>query len=166
MWGAVQFQILLDAIADDLIARPGQNGQNVEIAAPVTEDSRAVKVGGLFVARKGLNTDSHDLIPVAVAQGAVAVVGERAPGNASCPVPYAQVKDAQQAIGRLAAAYYGYPSRQIVVIGVTGTDGKTTTTALIFHMLNAAGLKVGMISTVSAVIGNQELDTGFHVTTP
>src|SRR5450432_3564904 len=113
MWGAVQFQILLDAIADDLIARPDINGQNVEITAPVTEDSRAVKVGGLFVARKGPNTDAHDLIPAAVAQGAVAVVGERPPDNANCPVPYAQVKDAQQVTGRLAAAYYGYPSRQL-----------------------------------------------------
>src|SRR3990170_3386622 len=62
--------------------------------------------------------------------------------------------------------YYGYPARNLTVIGVTGTDGKTTTSTLIFEILKAAGLQAGMISTVSAQFGEQSIDTGFHVTTP
>jgi UDP-N-acetylmuramoyl-L-alanyl-D-glutamate--2,6-diaminopimelate ligase len=159
----VRFKDLLDAVANDLRSRPTAD---IEITAPISEDSRSIVPGSVFVARKGLNTDSHDLIPGAVEKGAIAVIGERPPDSVDCPVPYAQVSDAQQSIGRLAAAYYGYPSRQLVVIGITGTDGKTTTTNLIFSILKATGIKVGMVSTVSAVIGDQELPTGLHVTTP
>ena len=89
-----------------------------------------MKRGGMFVARKGQSFDSHTVIADAVAAGAVAIVGEHPPEQIVCPVPYAQVADAQQAIGFLAAAYYGFPSRSLIVIGVTGTDGKTTTTNL------------------------------------
>ena len=159
----MQFQQLLESISDRIVSHPGTDA---EISAPVVEDSRTVKRGGVFVARKGPNTDSHDLIGDAVRHGAAAVIGERPPDQLACSVPYAQVDDAQQAIGWLAAAYYDYPSRQLVVVGVTGTDGKTTTTNLIFSILKAAGVRVGMISTVSAVIGDEELPTGLHVTTP
>jgi UDP-N-acetylmuramoyl-L-alanyl-D-glutamate--2,6-diaminopimelate ligase len=76
------------------------------------------------------------------------------------------VPDSRLALGRLAAAWHGFPSRQLVLIGVTGTDGKTTTASLIHSILLAAGLKAGLISTVNAVIGDETLDTGFHVTTP
>jgi UDP-N-acetylmuramoyl-L-alanyl-D-glutamate--2,6-diaminopimelate ligase len=120
----------------------------------------------VFIARKGASIDGHDLIGAAVARGAAAVVGERPPDQVACPVPYAQVADAQHAIGPLAAAYYGYPSRQLVIVGVTGTDGKTTTTNLIFNILKTAGINAGMISTVSAIIGDEEMPTGLHVTTP
>src|SRR5258708_6234718 len=126
----MRFQSLLDAI--QVIARPAADA---EITAPISEDSRAVKPGGVFVARKGPYIDSHDLIGAAIAQGAVAVVGERAPESVNCAVPYAQVADSQDVIGPLASAYYDYPSRRMVVIGVTGTDGKTTTTNLIFSIL-------------------------------
>src|SRR3954468_8343065 len=159
----MRFYQLLDAVADSLKHRPEHD---VEITAPITEDSRAVSSGGVFVARKGPNTDAHDLISAAISNGAVAIVGERPPDQVACSVPYAQVADAQKAIGPLAAAYYDYPSRRMTIIGVTGTDGKTTTTNLIFSILRAAGIKVGMISTVSAVIGDEELPTGLHVTTP
>ncbi len=146
-----------------LIQRPVQD---VEISAPVAEDHRLIQAGGLFVARRGRSFDSHELIAAAIEAGAVAVVGERPREAVHCPVPYAQVENAQQVIGELAAAYYGHPSRQLTVIGVTGTDGKTTTTTLIFSILKAAGIKVGMISTVSAEIGDESLSTGLHVTTP
>ena len=143
-----------------------RQAQYAEVSAPVSEDTRDLKPGGVFVARKGQNADAHDLIGEAVARGAVAVVGERQPDQVKSPVPYAQVADAQKAIGPLSAAYYGYPSRRLTVIGVTGTDGKTTTTNLIFNILMAAHIKVGMISTVSAVIGDEDIPTGLHVTTP
>ncbi len=81
-------------------------------------------------------------------------------------VPYLQVRDSRLALAKLSAAFYGYPSRKMKVLGVTGTDGKTTTSTLIYQILRAAGFATGLISTVSALIGDQELDTGFHVTTP
>ncbi len=82
------------------------------------------------------------------------------------PVPYVQVENSRTALAYLAAAYFGHPARRLTVIGVTGTDGKTTTCNLIYNILRTAGLSSGMISTVNAVIGDQVLDTGFHVTTP
>ncbi len=140
--------------------------QDVEIGAPVTERVQDVQPGGVFVARAGATVDGHTLIGEAVARGAVAVIGERPAEVVACPVPYAVVPDGRAILGPLAEVYHAYPSRHLVVIGVTGTDGKTTTVTLIYHMLRAAGLRAGMISTVSAVLGDRELDTGLHVTTP
>jgi UDP-N-acetylmuramoyl-L-alanyl-D-glutamate--2,6-diaminopimelate ligase len=160
----MQFQRLLDALdARDVLHRPVADA---DVMSPVVEDHRAVQPGGLFVARKGESFDAHEVIEEAIARGAAAIVGERAPDAVKCSVPYAQVKDGQRAIGLLAAAFYDYPSRKLIVIGVTGTDGKTTTTALIFNILQTAGIRAGMISTVSAVIGDEEMPTGLHVTTP
>jgi UDP-N-acetylmuramoyl-L-alanyl-D-glutamate--2,6-diaminopimelate ligase len=159
----MQFSQLLDAIKPELMQVPEQDA---DITAPVVEDTRAIQPGSLFVARKGPNTDSHLLIGSAVAGGAVAVVGELPPEQVDCPVPYAQVTDGQKVVGPLASAYFGYPSRQLTVVGVTGTDGKTTTTNLIYNILKAAGIRVGMISTVNAVIGDETIPIGLHVTTP
>ncbi len=140
--------------------------RDVTITAPVSENAGAVEPGGIFLARRGASVDGHDLIAGAVARGAAAVVGERPPQAVTCPVPYAQVSDGRAALGPLAAAYYGHPSRRLAVIGVTGTDGKTTTSTLLYSILRAAGLRVGLVSTVNAVIGDETLDTGLHVTTP
>ena len=153
---------LLSAVPD-VITPPEED---VIIRAPVVEDSRAVEPGGVFVARTGLQADGHDFIPAAVERGAAAVVGERPPDVVSCPVPYVQVADAGRALAYLSAAYAGFPSRRLVMIGVTGTDGKTTTTSLIYSILKAAGLRAGMISTINAVLGDEERPTGLHVTTP
>jgi UDP-N-acetylmuramoyl-L-alanyl-D-glutamate--2,6-diaminopimelate ligase len=127
-------------------------------------DSRQVQPGNLFVALKGENTDGHQYIPSAIQQGAVAIVGTKV--RIKTEVPYFKVADGRAALATLAAAFWGFPARQLVVIGVTGTDGKTTTANLIFNILQAEGLQAGMITTVNAVIGDQNLDTGFHVTTP
>ncbi len=146
-----------------LLALPDRD---TAITAPVSENAGAVEPGGVFLARRGASADGHNLIAEAVARGAAAVVGERSPQAVTCPVPYAQVSDGRAALGPLAAAYYGYPSRKLIVIGVTGTDGKTTTCTLLHSILQAAGARVGLISTVNAVIGDETLDTGLHVTTP
>jgi UDP-N-acetylmuramoyl-L-alanyl-D-glutamate--2,6-diaminopimelate ligase len=130
----------------------------------ITADSRQVKPGYLFIAVKGEYFNGHDFIRDAIAKGAVAVVGTE-PGL-TLDVPYILVFDSQQALPHLAAAFYGFPARKLIVVGVTGTDGKTTTTNLIYQILLVAGIKAGMISTVNAVIGQQVVDTGFHVTTP
>ncbi len=127
-------------------------------------DSRLVQPGDLFVAVAGGITDGHQFIGDAIQRGVSAIVGEQP--LVDLPVPYLQVEDSRAALAHLAAAFFGFPAHQLVMIGVTGTDGKTTTSNLIYHILKAAGLRAGMISTVNALIGDQALDTGFHVTTP
>jgi UDP-N-acetylmuramoyl-L-alanyl-D-glutamate--2,6-diaminopimelate ligase len=132
--------------------------------AGIALDSRLVRPGYLFVAMKGESADGHDFIPGAIANGAAAVAGAREVDGLA--VPYIQLEDPRRALSYLSAGFYDWPGRKLTVIGVTGTDGKTTTTNLIHKILQAAGFKAGMISTVNAVIGDEVLDTGFHVTTP
>ena len=146
------------------------NASDLEITA-VVEDSRAVIPGAIFVARRGREYDGHRFIQAALDCGAAAIVGEIDLGklpesSAKMSVPYLQVPDASVAVGNLAAAFYDFPAHDLVMIGVTGTDGKTTTCNLIHNVLRTAGIPTGLISTVNAVIGDEVVDTGFHVTTP
>ena len=90
----------------------------------------------------GINTDGHAYIDKAIDQGAVAVVGSRE--NVTCSVPYIRVENTREAIAYLAASFYDHPARKLTVIGVTGTDGKTTTSNLIYQILKAAGIKAGL----------------------
>ena len=128
-------------------------------------DSRQVKPGSLFVALVGEYSDGHYYIQAAAERGASAAVGT-APSPSGIGIPYIQVEDTRFALAHLSAAMHGFPARRLTVIGVTGTDGKTTTANLIFQILTQAGLRAGIISTVNAVIGDEVIDTGFHVTTP
>jgi UDP-N-acetylmuramoyl-L-alanyl-D-glutamate--2,6-diaminopimelate ligase len=130
----------------------------------VTQDSRQVKPGDIFVAVSGGLVDGHDYIPDAIQRGACAVVGSRAIDGLAAP--YMQVADPRLALAQLAAALHDFPARKLTVIGITGTDGKTTTANIVYSILQAAGIRAGMISTVNAIIGDETLDTGFHVTTP
>lgn len=134
----------------------------------IAEDSRRVEPGSLFVAVKGSAHDGHKFISQALENGAVAVAGSRQERPADLPgdVPYVYVPDDRAAVAQLSAAYFGYPSRKLQVIGVTGTDGKTTTSTLIHSILTAAGRNAGLISTIRAEIAGRSYDTGFHVTTP
>jgi UDP-N-acetylmuramoyl-L-alanyl-D-glutamate--2,6-diaminopimelate ligase len=130
----------------------------------VVIDNRHTQPGNLFVAMKGSSADGHDFIPDAIQRGAAAIVGDR-PMN-KFAVPYMQVENSRKALPWLAAAFFDNPGRKLSVIGVTGTDGKTTTCNLLHQILLVAGFKVGLISTLNAIIGDEILDTGFHVTTP
>ena len=127
-------------------------------------DSRQVKPGNLFVALSGGNTDGHKYIGDAIRSGAAAIVGSQPQIEMS--VPYIQLATDRRALAYLSAAFYDFPGRDLVLVGVTGTDGKTTTTSLIYNIMRTAGIQAGMISTVNALVGEQVLDTGFHVTTP
>jgi len=130
----------------------------------ISIDSRAVQPAHLFVAMRGANVDSHNYIQNAIDNGAAAIAGDRDVRGLS--VPYLRLENPRRALTWIAASFHDWPGRKLTVIGVTGTDGKTTTTNLIHRILLAAGIKAGMISTVNAVVGDEVLDTGFHVTTP
>jgi UDP-N-acetylmuramoyl-L-alanyl-D-glutamate--2,6-diaminopimelate ligase len=126
-------------------------------------DSRRVEPGGLFVAYRGVAVDGHDYIPQALARGAAAVVAER---DLALAVPLVVVPNGRQALAHLSAAWHGFPARQLTVVGITGTDGKTTTCNLLHSILVAAGRRAGLVTTVNAVIGERVIDTGLHTTTP
>lgn len=131
----------------------------------LTSDSRQVQPGALFVAYRGVHHDLHRFVPDAIARGAAAIVVERPPVE-PFEGPVVVVPNGREALAWLAAAWYDHPSRQLRVIGVTGTDGKTTTANLIASILTAMGQPHGLVSTLGARIGATELDTGFHTTTP
>ena len=135
----------------------------IEISG-ITHDSREVERGNLFVALTGGSFNGHAYIQEAINKGAAAVIGERQVSISE--VTYIKTENSRLTLAHLAAAYYGFPSKKLTVIGVTGTDGKTTTVNLIHNILVSCGMKAGMISTVNAVIGDEVIDTGFHVTTP
>ena len=126
-------------------------------------DSRRVKPGGLFVAIRGLQADGHAYIDDAVQRGALAVVTEKEWSGPSS-VSVVQVDNARRALAALSAGFYRDPSRELFVIGITGTNGKTTTTYLIEAILNAADLNVGVIGTINYRFGGQTFPS--PVTTP
>ncbi len=129
----------------------------------VTHDSRKVEPGFVYVALKGQRHDGHTFIGEALRKGAVAVVGE---ADLDLPVPYARVENARRALSRLAATFFDHPSRKLTVIGVTGTDGKTTTSHLIHHLLGALGKPAGLLSSVGYAFENEWRFPEGHFTTP
>lgn len=141
------------------------HGSTDPLIRNIVADSRQAGPGALFVAYRGVEVDGHRFLADAVRRGAAALVGELPPPD-DCPVPYVQVEDGRAALAWLVAAWYGHPSRSMALVGITGTDGKTTTANLLFSILRAAGRRVGLISTVNAIIGDQVYDTGLHTTTP
>ncbi len=132
----------------------------------VTHDSREVTPGAVFVAIRGQRVDGHRYIPAAMAAGATAVVVEDPTTPVPAGVTQIVVPDGRTALAHLSAAFHGFPARQLTVVGVTGTDGKTTTCTFIHAILEAAGRRAGLVTSVSARIGDTEQDTGFHTTTP
>ena len=122
----------------------------------ITADSRQVKPGSLFVALRGYTVDGHDYVHKAVEAGASAVVVEQAIEGLAAP--QVVVRDTRAAVAVLASVFYRHPSKQMKVIGITGTNGKTTTTFLIERVLQEAGFKTGLIGTIIAKIGDEEIE--------
>jgi UDP-N-acetylmuramoyl-L-alanyl-D-glutamate--2,6-diaminopimelate ligase len=141
-------------------------GEGIQITG-ICIDSREISAGNLYLAIPGTRVDGHGFIQDAVLKGASLVVGSKPFQDYSdLSVPYLQVEDARMTLAQITAAWFDFPARKMIIIGITGTDGKTTTANLTYQILLASGIKAGLISTVNAVIGDKVLDTGFHVTTP
>ena len=127
--------------------------------AALQYDSRKVQQGDCFFAIRGTQSDGHDYIDKAVANGAVAIVCEQLPANCAEGVSYIVVEDSNSAMADIAAAFYGNPSHQLALVGVTGTNGKTTIATLLYDLYRSMGYKVGLISTVVYRIGEREVES-------
>ena len=132
---------------------------NTEV--PVTSivfDSRKVDLGCVFVAVKGTQTDGHTFIPGAAEKGAKAIVCESLPNDLNNEIVYIKVANSSKAMGQMAAAFYDYPSQRLKLVGITGTNGKTTTATLLYHLVRKLGYKAGLLSTVRNYIDDKIIE--------
>ncbi|MDG3581039.1 UDP-N-acetylmuramoyl-L-alanyl-D-glutamate--2,6-diaminopimelate ligase [Galbibacter pacificus] len=131
-------------------------GNTVTYVNDVHFDSRKVSLDDVFVAVPGTVVDGHDYITKAVEAGAIAVVCERLPEQLVNGITYVEVENAHKALAVMAANFYGNPSQNLKLIGVTGTNGKTTVTSLLSQLFTKAGYKTGLLSTVKVMVGSKE----------
>ena len=119
-------------------------------------DSRKIGANDVFVAIRGSISDGHDFIEKAIQQGAIAVICDTLPKNIEKGITYVQVNDTNSALAFMAANYFGEPSKNLKLVGITGTNGKTTIASLLFQLFKKAGFKVGLLSTVKIVVDDIE----------
>ncbi len=119
-------------------------------------DSRKISSGDLFVAMRGMQVDGHNFIDSVISQGAAAIVCEEFPSELNSDVTYIKVNDANQALAFISANYYGNPSANVKLVGITGTNGKTTVASLLYQLFKKAGYKVGLLSTVKIMVDEVE----------
>jgi len=133
-----------------------ETNADVDISVPgINYDTRVLRDGEIFIAIRGYETDGHKYIDEAVRQGAVCVICEEAPGIS---IPYVVVKDSRKALAAISAVWFGFPAEKLKLIGVTGTNGKTSVTNLIKHIIEkCSDSKVGLIGTNGNFIGDREL---------
>ena len=136
--------------------------EDVEITG-VKIDSREVKAGSLFVAMKGTQVDGHRFIPKAVELGAIAVLCEELPEQPAMGVTYVQVESTEDVVGKVATMFYGNPTSKLKLVGVTGTNGKTTIATLLYNMFRKFGHRCGLLSTVCNYI-EEEAVPATHTT--
>ena len=127
---------------------------DVEITG-VNIDSRRIEKGHIFVAMRGTQTDGHAFIGKAEAQGAAAILCEELPQEPGKGVTYVRVKSTEDAAGEVATTFYGDPSRKLKLVGVTGTNGKTTIATLLYNMFRKLGYRCGLLSTACNYIEDE-----------
>ena len=148
-----QYNTSLDALLDAIDIREFRGSLSPDtVISAVTADSRAVGAGSLFVAVRGVAVDGHKFIPKAIEAGASVIVAEELPDGLPQGVLGVCVVDSRDALGRLASRFFGDPSEALTLVGVTGTNGKTTTATLLYEMARMRGLKAGLISTVANIV--------------
>src|SRR5918911_629964 len=143
----MELERVIAALAPRAVANPGP----VEIA-DLAYDTRVVVPGALFFCVRGAHVDRHELAPQALERGAVALVVER---ELSVPVPQLVVEDARAAMAVAADVFFGHPTHELQVAGVTGTNGKTTTAFLLYAILAAAGRRPGLLGTIESRVGGE-----------
>lgn len=149
--------ILCHVVSNELLGNTQQEVHSICI------DSRKVVPGSIFVALKGTLVDGHTYIEKAIALGASVIVCETLPKQIEADICYIKVKDSARAAGAIASAFYDFPSAAMKVVGVTGTNGKTTVTTLLYQLFTKLGFKCGLISTVQNFIGEQ-VEAATHTT--
>lgn len=136
----------------DVIETVGDTDRNI---TSLESDSRKVQKDGLFVAVRGVTTDGHKYIPMVASAHVGAIVCEELPSTLEKGITYVRVADSSEALGRLASAWHGHPSEKLKLVGVTGTNGKTTTATLLYEMARLEGFKAGLLSTVCNYVGER-----------
>lgn len=133
--------------------------ENIDIpVSAIIFDSRKVVSGCVFVAVKGTKADGHQYINNAIEKGAAAIICEKLPGKLVDDIAYVVVKNSAETLGIVASAFYDYPSAKLKLTGVTGTNGKTTTVTLLYHLVRKLGYKSGLLSTVRNYINDKEVE--------
>lgn len=148
---------LLKEILYQVRLREVAGSTNVAISS-LTADSRKVKRDGLFVAIRGTASDGHRFIDAAIDKGAIAILCEEMPAQRKEGITYVETDNARKALGLAASHFYGNPSEKIKVVGVTGTNGKTTVATLLYKLFTEMGHKAGLLSTVANYVGKQKLE--------
>jgi len=139
--------MILDNLLQGIVLLKTVGNTDIQIEN-IQFDSRKVETGSLFVATKGTAADGHQYIPTAIEKGAVAVVCEELPVDFLPNVTYIKVENSSDALGKMASAWYGFPSSKMILVGVTGTNGKTTIATLLYQLFRELGHKSGLLSTV------------------
>lgn len=148
----------LSKIISALAIEEIQGSADVDITA-VCSDSRKVVPGALFVAVRGYASDGHAYIPQALEKGAVAVICEEVPQMAKGTVTTVKVQNSRKAVALAADAFYGHPSGKLTLVGITGTNGKTTTVTLLYNLFRNLGYPCGLLSTIANYVGEERLET-------
>ncbi len=149
------------AVLQDILYKVRIRSVHGNVSVPVNAlhiDSRKVTTGDVFIAIKGVAADGHQYIDPVIEKGAVAIVCEEMPQNLQEGITYVQVENSGAAAGFMAHNFYGQPSEHVKLVGVTGTNGKTTIATLLFKLFSGLGYKCGLLSTVQNHIGNEVVE--------
>lgn len=132
------------------------NNRNIEVTQ-ITFDSRDIHEGALFIAQSGVHVDGHNYITSAIEKGASAIVCQQLPADIKADVVYIKTENSSKVLGLMASTFYGNPSKKLKLIGITGTNGKTTTVTLLHKLFRQIGYNTGLISTIVNKINEKEI---------